>query len=111
MHRHSKQSQGISRMKTKGKPTLIDQVVGRNVRKRRKELGISQEMLASCINVSFQQIQKYENGKNRISAGTLLIFSKVLRHRIVDFYKGADIEYDAATGDLKITYESNIKHD
>src|SRR5919112_1572624 len=51
--------------------TLADRLVGERVRLRRKELGLSQEKLGKAVGVTFQQIQKYENGVNRIGAGRL----------------------------------------
>jgi transcriptional regulator with XRE-family HTH domain len=53
-------------MREASSPNLIDVHVGRRVRLRRKELGISQERLADGLNLTFQQIQKYERGSNRI---------------------------------------------
>lgn len=49
----------------------IDQHVGERIRLRRTELGLTQEQLAEALQVSYQQIQKYETGANRISAGRL----------------------------------------
>ena len=54
---------------------------------RRSLLGISQEYLAEAVNVTFQQIQKYERGTNRVSAGRLYQFSKVLDVPIAYFYQ------------------------
>ena len=50
----------------------VDFLVGERVRKRRREMGISQSMLASALGVSFQQVQKYERGVNRLSASMLV---------------------------------------
>ena len=52
-------------------PDPIDVAVGHRIRVRRKWLGISQSTLADHLGVSFQQVQKYENGINRISGGRL----------------------------------------
>lgn len=52
-------------------PQEIDQHVGRRIREGRLQKGLSQEKLAAALGLSFQQVQKYENGKNRISAGRL----------------------------------------
>jgi DNA-binding XRE family transcriptional regulator len=46
----------------------VDQHVGYRVRMRRKMLGLTQEALADALDLTFQQVQKYENGKNRVSA-------------------------------------------
>jgi transcriptional regulator with XRE-family HTH domain len=54
---------------------------------RRSLLGISQEHLADAVNVTFQQIQKYERGTNRVSAGRLYQFSKALDVPIAYFYQ------------------------
>ena len=62
-------------METKN-PTLADQHVGRRLRWRREELALSQQELADRLGVTFQQIQKYENGRNRISAGRLFESAK-----------------------------------
>ncbi|WP_143245329.1 helix-turn-helix domain-containing protein, partial [Bartonella elizabethae] len=47
----------------------IDLLVGKRIRLRRKRLGMSQTTLGNALGISFQQIQKYENGLNRVSAG------------------------------------------
>jgi len=49
----------------------LDAVIGARVRARRQEIGVSQERLAEAIGVTFQQVQKYEKGINRVSAATL----------------------------------------
>ena len=59
-------------------PHIIDVAVGDNIRRRRRSLGISQEALAAAVNVTFQQIQKYERGANRVSASRLYEISRVL---------------------------------
>ena len=53
----------------------IDKHVGKRVRLRRTLLGLSQEQLGAELNVTFQQVQKYERGANRISASRLWDFS------------------------------------
>lgn len=64
--------------KKKGRANLIDEHVGQRLRQRRTIAGISQEKLADMVGVTFQQIQKYENGANRISASRLFQFSTLL---------------------------------
>jgi len=56
----------------------IDRQVGELIRDRRKELGLSQTALAEALGVTFQQVQKYENGSNRISASRLVAISEAL---------------------------------
>ena len=60
-------------------PTPIDVFVGSRVRLRRLMVGMSQEALADRLGVTFQQVQKYEKGTNRISASRLQAISEVFR--------------------------------
>lgn len=61
-----------------GKPNPIDVHVGSRVRLRRTLLGMSQEKLGEAIGLTFQQVQKYERGANRIGASRLFDLSRVL---------------------------------
>ncbi|MDB2682632.1 helix-turn-helix domain-containing protein [Alphaproteobacteria bacterium] len=79
-----------SKKKTKGKPDSVDVYVGKRLRVRRSLLGLSQEKLADAIGLTFQQVQKYERGVNRISAGRLYQFSKILSVPITYFYEKVD---------------------
>jgi transcriptional regulator with XRE-family HTH domain len=73
--------------KKKGRANSIDEQVGNQLRQRRSLLGLSQEKLAEKVGITFQQIQKYENGANRISASRLFEFSKVLDTPINFFFE------------------------
>lgn len=73
--------------KTKGTPDPVDIHVGQRLRVRRSLLGLSQEKLAESIGLTFQQIQKYERGLNRISAGRLYKFSQILQVPITYFFE------------------------
>lgn len=68
--------------------TPMDALVGARLRSRRKQLKMSQERLGKEIGVSFQQVQKYENGTNRIGAGRLAEISKVLDVPVAYFFTG-----------------------
>jgi transcriptional regulator with XRE-family HTH domain len=68
--------------------TEIDLAVGRVVRTRRIELGMSQTDLANACGITFQQIQKYENGANRISCSRLWQFAAVLGLPAASFFEG-----------------------
>ncbi|MCA3248352.1 MAG: helix-turn-helix domain-containing protein [Tagaea sp.] len=68
--------------------TPVDVQVGRNVRKRRIELGLSQTELADACGITFQQVQKYENGVNRVSASRLWQFAAVLGLQVGAFFDG-----------------------
>ncbi|MEO1027872.1 MAG: helix-turn-helix transcriptional regulator, partial [Pseudomonadota bacterium] len=59
-------------------PSGIDRYVGQRIRWRRRELKLTQEKLGDLLELTFQQVQKYEKGTNRISAGRLFELSSVL---------------------------------
>ncbi len=67
-------------------PNPIDIHVGMRVRARRKQLGMSQTKLGDAINLTFQQVQKYERGTNRIGSSRLYQLSKVLDVPISYFF-------------------------
>jgi transcriptional regulator with XRE-family HTH domain len=73
--------------KKKGMPDHIDIHVGSRLRVRRSLMGITQEKLAKAVGLTFQQVQKYEKGLNRISAGRLFQFSRVLEVPVAYFYE------------------------
>ena len=68
----------------------MDVHVGLRVRLRRKQLGLSQERLAEGLGLTFQQVQKYERGTNRISASKLFEISRILEVPIAYFFEGID---------------------
>ena len=70
-----------------GKPNPVDIHVGRRVRHRRTLLGLSQEKLGEAVGLTFQQIQKYERGTNRISASRLYAISNVLDVSVPFFFE------------------------
>jgi transcriptional regulator with XRE-family HTH domain len=70
-----------------GSPNPTDQYVGSRVRTRRLMLGLTQMQLADALGVAFQQVQKYENGKNRVSASRLQHISSFLRVPIAFFFE------------------------
>ena len=76
----------MDKRKTKGTPDNVDVHVGQRLRTRRSLLGMSQEKLAEAIGLTFQQIQTYERGINRVSAGRLFQFSKILDVPVGYFY-------------------------
>lgn len=60
----------------------VDRQIGVRIRARRLELGVSQELLARAVGVTFQQIQKYEKGVNRVAASTLVEIARALNSPI-----------------------------
>ena len=79
------------------KPNPIDTHVGSRVRLRRKLLGVSQEKLADALKLTFQQVQKYERGVNRVSASKLYEASQFLGVEVGYFFEGLTGR-DTATG-------------
>jgi transcriptional regulator with XRE-family HTH domain len=71
-------------------PSDIDTYIGQSLRARRNLLGMTQEELADAVGVTFQQIQKYELAKNRISASRLYQFAVVLGTKIGYFFESID---------------------
>lgn len=69
--------------------TTVDKLVAAEIRRRRYEVGMSQERLADMLGVTFQQVQKYEKGTNRVSAGRLWDISVALNHPVAAFYETA----------------------
>lgn len=76
--------------------TDIDKHIGERLKLRRNSLGVSQEKLAQELGISFQQIQKYEKGKNRIASGRLFEISKILCVNIGYFFEGFDSKIESA---------------
>jgi len=70
------------------RPNPIDLHVGTRVRMRRKILRVSQEKLAEGLELTFQQVQKYERGANRISASKLFEIAKALNTPVSYFFDG-----------------------
>lgn len=68
----------------------IDGQIGKTIRERRVALGLSQAELGAALGVTFQQIQKYEKGANRISASTLLRAAQALQCSVADLYCDPD---------------------
>ena len=73
-----------------GGPNPIDTHVGNRIRLRRQLLGYSQEKLASLLGLTFQQVQKYEKGMNRVGASRLWDMGKVLGVPISFFFEDMD---------------------
>ena len=71
----------------KKSPSAIDRQVGVRIRMRRLMLDMSQETLAAALGISFQQVQKYEKGTNRIGAGRLQKLAEILRVPVNFFFE------------------------
>src|SRR6266478_6568321 len=74
-------------MSTKA-PNPVDKYVGSRVRMRRIMLGMSQEKLGDALGLTFQQVQKYEKGTNRMGASRLQHISQILQVPVPFFFEG-----------------------
>jgi transcriptional regulator with XRE-family HTH domain len=72
------------------KADLIDQHVGKKLRQNRRLLNMSQQDVSELLGISYQQIQKYESGVNRISAGRLYILARIMQIPVQKFYEGLE---------------------
>jgi transcriptional regulator with XRE-family HTH domain len=68
----------------------IDTAVGERIRQLRKERQITQSELAAAIGLTFQQVQKYEKARNRISAGKLVDIANALGVEVIELFEGLD---------------------
>jgi transcriptional regulator with XRE-family HTH domain len=82
----------MTRKRMGGRTKRIDAHVGERIRLRRTELGLTQEQLAEALDVSYQQIQKYETGANRVSAGRMLEIARKLDVDVGYFFEGLSDE-------------------
>jgi transcriptional regulator with XRE-family HTH domain len=87
----------LERTMTKKSPNPIDKHVGSRVRMRRMMISMSQEKLGEKLGITFQQIQKYEKGTNRVGASRLQQIANVLGVPVGFFFEGAP-NVDASTG-------------
>ncbi len=90
-------------------PHFNDISVGKRIRYRRKMLGLSQKQLGHSLGVTFQQIQKYEKGINRVSAGRLQEIATLLDVSVCFFY--ADLSPEAHVSSPDATGISNKEED
>ncbi len=103
----------MSKTKTKGTPNEMDIHVGQRLRVRRALLGLSQEKLAEAVGLTFQQIQKYERGTNRVSAGRLFDMSKILDVPVSYFFEqfGQSSSNSYATQGLSDNGQESFEHE
>ena len=85
-----KTSKGTGKRPERSRPHPVDLHVGSRVRLRRKMLGLSQEQVAKRVGLTFQGVQKYERGGNRISASRLLEFAQILDVPVAFFFDDVD---------------------
>jgi transcriptional regulator with XRE-family HTH domain len=84
-------------MSTKA-PNPVDKYVGSRVRMRRIMLGMSQEKLGEALGLTFQQVQKYEKGTNRVGASRLQQISEILQVPVSFLFEGGPGAIETANG-------------
>ncbi|MEG8098774.1 helix-turn-helix domain-containing protein [Candidatus Liberibacter brunswickensis] len=84
-------------------PNPVDINVGKRIRLRRMMLGMSQEKLGECLGITFQQVQKYEKGVNRVGASRLQHISEVLESPISFFFDDSSTTHSDESSE-----ESNV---
>jgi transcriptional regulator with XRE-family HTH domain len=77
-------------------PHPLDIALGSRIRLRRRELGLSQEQLAKQIGITFQQVQKYEHGANRVSFSRLVEIAQALSCGVMDLVGDLDKSQDSS---------------
>ncbi|MDI5929007.1 helix-turn-helix transcriptional regulator [Rhizobium leguminosarum] len=93
----------------------VDRHIGQQIRIRRIQSDLSQSDLAKGIGVSFQQVQKYERGKNRVSASMLYELARCLKVPVAIFFEGlpepgtGDLSQIAAKVDERVAYISTTE--
>lgn len=99
----------------------IDTLVGQNLRAMRSQRGMSQSALGDLLDLTFQQIQKYEKGTNRIAASTLYEMARIFGVPLDAFFQGADEIVENQSGGmppqlstqalkLAVAYDTNDNH-
>lgn len=99
----------IARRKIPGVADLIDIHVGNRLRQRRTLLGLNQQKLGESVGLTFQQVQKYERGANRIGASRLFDFSLVLGVAVEYFFEDMPPEVKDRTTEVPIVSGDNLR--
>lgn len=89
-------------------PNPVDLYVGGRIRMRRRTLGVSQEKLADDLGLTFQQVQKYERGANRVSASKLYEIARSLSSPVAYFFEGLT---DPVSGGVSDRAPDTLLHD
>jgi transcriptional regulator with XRE-family HTH domain len=110
LNREKQKKQHVRRgtIMLKARPDPTDLHVGKIVRMRRLMLGMSQKKLGQALGLTFQQIQKYEKGTNRISASRLQQMAAVLQISVPFFFEGLENGCELAGASPKPTYVADF---
>lgn len=84
----------------------IDAIIGANCKSLRQDAGVSQEHFAEHLGISYQQVQKYENARNRIAASTLYRMAGILDVPVVEFFEGLELHSQPSRAELREAYDS-----
>ncbi len=84
-------------------PHPVDVHVGRQIRLRRKSIGLTQHAIAESLGLTFQQVQKYERGHNRVSASKLFEIATALQTDVAYFFQGMSAQTAAEPSDADRT--------
>jgi transcriptional regulator with XRE-family HTH domain len=87
----------MSKTTENGSPHPLDVALGSRIRLRRRELGLSQEQLAREVGITFQQVQKYEHGTNRVSFSRLVEIARALRCGVMGIVGDLDQQNPTST--------------
>ena len=85
-----------------------DRHIGQRIRERRRAIRMSQDTLASALGLTFQQVQKYERGFNRVSASTLYEIARTLNVAVGDFYDGLPSTTDEAAKACGLAHQPEL---
>lgn len=100
-------------MKNKKSPSAIDFHVGSRIRMRRLMVGMSQEKLGERLGITFQQVQKYEKGTNRVGSGRLHEIGRILGVPVSYFFEGQELgtsgERDASSPDSAVPDKDSLE--
>ena len=86
----------------------VDKHIGQRIRECRRAVRMSQDTLAGALGVTFQQVQKYERGFNRVGASTLYEIAKTLNVAVGDFYSGLPSTTDEAAKTCALTHQPEL---
>ena len=101
----------MARQSNNKKSTELDIVIGERIKIRRLLMNITQNELAKYLNITFQQIQKYEKGKNRVSATTLYNIAQKLCVPIMYFYGCGPLDCGLKGGKVEKICDSGISEE
>jgi transcriptional regulator with XRE-family HTH domain len=87
-------------------PQPADVAIGSNIRTLRVIRGISQERLGDAIGVTFQQVQKYEKGTNRVGGSRAIQIAAALKVSVSELYKGLEVNADNEAGETSLSLAS-----